>query len=159
MALVAWVMKVLPLKLVFWRNQGRAPQWSRWKLKWEHIKPAIIIDLNCRFCAGKMWKCKGDRAVEPHWLISSRSISAGSIKSMYGRASIPSNPGWMPQSSCHTQIQLCSFKSNLHQCCFRTWNTTMAIICQNIWNNKINLIVLNAWKQKQKIALCTPSNR
>lgn len=32
MALVAWVMNVRPLKLVFCRNQGRAPQWSRWKL-------------------------------------------------------------------------------------------------------------------------------
>lgn len=26
-------MNVRPLKLVFCRNQGRAPQWSRWKLK------------------------------------------------------------------------------------------------------------------------------
>lgn len=34
-----------------------------------------------------------------HWLMSSRSISAGSIRSMYGRASIPSRPGWIPQSS------------------------------------------------------------
>lgn len=33
MALEACVMKVRPLKLVFCRNQGRAPQWSRWKLK------------------------------------------------------------------------------------------------------------------------------
>lgn len=32
MALVACVMNVRPLKLVFCRNQGRAPQWSRWKL-------------------------------------------------------------------------------------------------------------------------------
>lgn len=33
MAFVAWVIKVRPLKLVFCRNQGSAPQWSRWKLR------------------------------------------------------------------------------------------------------------------------------
>lgn len=41
-----------------------------------------------------------------YWLMSSRSISAGSIKSMYGSASIPSKPGWIPQSSCQ-KIENC----------------------------------------------------
>lgn len=34
-------MKVRPLKLVFCRNQGRAPQWSRWKLEGED-KPVVV---------------------------------------------------------------------------------------------------------------------
>lgn len=33
MAFVACVMKQRPLKLVFCRNHGNAPQWSKWKLK------------------------------------------------------------------------------------------------------------------------------
>lgn len=55
MALVAWVMKVRPLKLVFCRNQGRAPQWSKWKLwgrRRQHVSSfhVWVFTVTTNFC-------------------------------------------------------------------------------------------------------------
>ena len=99
MALEACVMKVRPLKLVFCRNQGSAPQWSRWKLREDGWGSASWTSTPEARFERTQTRSTSQHLFWTHWLMSSRSISAGSIRSMYGRASIPSRPGWMPQSS------------------------------------------------------------
>ncbi len=66
MALVAWVMKHLPRNVVFCRNQGRAPAWSRWK--WETSSRSIL--------SASIMSTKGSASMplRPGWMPQSNRI-------------------------------------------------------------------------------------